>query len=114
MDWWRAYLEAGVVRMRAAGLLRPDTDPEPMALSIFAALQGGLLLMQMTRSIRPLEASPRWSDGGAACGVVATDMKGDLSAALVTWPHPTPYGLTPGRVAADVATGVAEISRFPA
>ena len=57
MDRWRAYLEAGVVRMRAAGLLRPDTDSEPMALSIFAALQGGLLLMQMTRSIRPLEAA---------------------------------------------------------
>src|SRR5258708_6257066 len=35
MDHWRGYLEAGVIRMRAAGLLRPDADPEVIALSIF-------------------------------------------------------------------------------
>ncbi|HSS09810.1 MAG TPA: TetR family transcriptional regulator, partial [Acidimicrobiales bacterium] len=46
MDRWRGYLETGVARMRSAGLLRPDSDPRALALSIFAALQGGLLLTQ--------------------------------------------------------------------
>ena len=57
MDRWRGYLEAGVVRMRAAGLLRSDTDPEGIALAIFAALHGGLLLSQTMHSIRPLQAA---------------------------------------------------------
>jgi AcrR family transcriptional regulator len=57
MDRWRGYLEAGVVRMRAAGLLRSDADPEGIALAIFAALHGGLLLSQTMHSIRPLQAA---------------------------------------------------------
>ncbi len=47
----------GLLRMRSAGTLRPDTDPEKLALSTFAALQGGLLLTQTARSIEPLEAA---------------------------------------------------------
>jgi TetR/AcrR family transcriptional repressor of nem operon len=43
--------------MRSAGTLRPDTDPEKLALSTFAALQGGLLLTQTMQSIAPLEAA---------------------------------------------------------
>jgi AcrR family transcriptional regulator len=57
MDRWRGYLRDGVARMRAAGLLRADTDVERTALSIFAALQGGLLLTQTMRSLEPLEAA---------------------------------------------------------
>jgi Tetracyclin repressor-like, C-terminal domain len=57
MDRWRAYLEAGLVRMRSAGLLRPDADPEKLALSTFAALQGGLLLTQTMQSLQPLDAA---------------------------------------------------------
>jgi AcrR family transcriptional regulator len=57
MDRWRGYLQAGVERMRASGLLRPDADPEAIALAIFAALQGGLLLTQTMRSLKPLEAA---------------------------------------------------------
>jgi AcrR family transcriptional regulator len=57
LDRWRGYLEAGVRRMRAAGLLRPDVDPAAIALSIFASLQGGLLLTQTMQSIEPLEAA---------------------------------------------------------
>ena len=57
MDRWRGYLQAGVARMRSAGILRPDADPEKLALSIFAALQGGLLLTQTMQSIEPLEAA---------------------------------------------------------
>jgi AcrR family transcriptional regulator len=57
MDRWRGYLQAGVERMRTTGLLRSDADPEAIALAIFAALQGGLLLTQTMRSLRPLEAA---------------------------------------------------------
>jgi AcrR family transcriptional regulator len=57
MDRWRGYLQAGLSRMRAAGLLRSDADPETLALSIFAALHGGLLLTHTMQSIEPLEAA---------------------------------------------------------
>jgi len=57
MDRWQEYLEAGLARMRAAGALRADANPRSLALSIFAALRGGLLLMQAMRSLEPLEAA---------------------------------------------------------
>ena len=43
--------------MRSAGLLRPDADPEKLALSTFAALQGGLLLTQTMQPLEPLDAA---------------------------------------------------------
>jgi AcrR family transcriptional regulator len=57
MDHWRGYLRAGLSRMRDAGLLRADTDPDTLALAVFAALHGGLLLTQTMRSLKPLEAA---------------------------------------------------------
>jgi AcrR family transcriptional regulator len=57
MDRWRGYLEAGLTRMRATGLLRADADPETLALSILASLQGGLLLTQTMQSSKPLEVA---------------------------------------------------------
>jgi AcrR family transcriptional regulator len=57
MNRWRGYLEAGLQRMRASGLLRDDADPRALALATFAALHGGLLLTQMMESIEPLEAA---------------------------------------------------------
>jgi AcrR family transcriptional regulator len=57
MDRWRGYLEAGLRRMRSAGLLRADADPERLALSVFASVQGGLLLTQTMQSIEPLKAA---------------------------------------------------------
>jgi AcrR family transcriptional regulator len=57
MDRWRAYLEAGVARMRASGLLGADADPRALALSVLASLQGGLLLTQTMASLEPLEAA---------------------------------------------------------
>jgi AcrR family transcriptional regulator len=57
MNRWRGYLEAGLERMRAAGLLRDDADPERLALSTFASLHGGLLLTQMMESVEPLTAA---------------------------------------------------------
>jgi AcrR family transcriptional regulator len=57
LDRWREYLEAGLTRMRAAGLLRGNADPRALALAIFAALQGGLLLTQTMQSAEPLAAA---------------------------------------------------------
>jgi AcrR family transcriptional regulator len=57
MERWLEYLEAGLQRMRANGLLKPEADPTTLALSIFAALQGGLLLTQTMESLEPLEAA---------------------------------------------------------
>jgi AcrR family transcriptional regulator len=57
MDRWLGYLQAGLERMRSKGMLRPDADPEKLALSVFAALQGGLLLTQTMQSLAPLEAA---------------------------------------------------------
>lgn len=57
MDRWRGYLEAGLRRMQANGLIRPDVDVEALALSTFAALHGGLMLTQTMQSIEPLTAA---------------------------------------------------------
>ncbi len=57
MDRWRDYLRAGLARMLAAGRLRADADLEALSLSVFASLQGGLLLAQAMQSPRPLEAA---------------------------------------------------------
>jgi hypothetical protein len=40
--------------MKARGRLRRDADPEALAESLMAALQGGLLLAKVHRSKRPL------------------------------------------------------------
>ncbi len=57
MDRWRGYLQAGLERMRSAGILRREADPERLALFVFAALQGGLLLSQSMLSLEPLRAA---------------------------------------------------------
>ena len=58
MDRWRGYLQAGVERMRSHGHPRaPRPIREKLALSIFAALQGGLLLTQTMQSLEPLDAA---------------------------------------------------------
>ncbi|MBL7252738.1 TetR/AcrR family transcriptional regulator [Paractinoplanes lichenicola] len=55
-DQWREDLAAGLRRMRDGGLLRPSADPERLALTVFASLQGGLLVMQSQDDIEPLAA----------------------------------------------------------
>jgi AcrR family transcriptional regulator len=57
LDRWRGYLEAGLTRMQAAGLLRADADPRTLALATFAALHGGLMLTQTMQSGEPLAAA---------------------------------------------------------
>lgn len=57
MDAWRQHLTDGLERMRTGGLLRADAEPVALGLSIFAALQGGLLLTQTMQSCEPLRAA---------------------------------------------------------
>lgn len=57
MDAWRDLLAAGVRRMRDAGHVRADTDPERLAVVVLSAVQGGLVLSQPLRASWPLEAA---------------------------------------------------------
>jgi AcrR family transcriptional regulator len=52
---WESYLRRGFTAMQQDGKLVADADPEELASTVMAALQGGLLLAQTRRSERPLE-----------------------------------------------------------
>ena len=52
---WEAAIREGLQAMHARGEL--DADPEDLALATLAALQGGLLLTQLQRRVRPLEVA---------------------------------------------------------
>lgn len=62
MKRWHDYLAEGVKRMKRGGHIAPVASPRDVATSIFAALQGGLLLMKSAHSVEPLEA-------GLTCGI---------------------------------------------
>lgn len=52
---WEALLAAGLGRMREAGVLRPDADPDQLATGIMASVQGGYLLAQTARDVTPMK-----------------------------------------------------------
>jgi TetR/AcrR family transcriptional repressor of nem operon len=54
---WEATIQTGLREMHASARLTPDTDPDTLALALLAALQGGLLLTQIERDTKPLEAA---------------------------------------------------------
>ena len=54
---WEASFVDGFTAMHERGELAPDAHPADLATALMAALQGGLLLAQTTRSTRPLELS---------------------------------------------------------
>jgi AcrR family transcriptional regulator len=54
---WEATIRSGLREMRARGGLTSETDPDTLALALLAALQGGLLLAQIDRDTKPLEAA---------------------------------------------------------
>ena len=54
---WEATIQTGLREMHARGRLIPNTDPDTLALALLAALQGGLLLTQIERDTKPLEAA---------------------------------------------------------
>ncbi len=54
---WEAAIRACLQGMRDRGQLVPAADPGQLAEAMLAALQGGLLLAQIERSVRPLAAA---------------------------------------------------------
>jgi TetR/AcrR family transcriptional repressor of nem operon len=54
---WETTIQRGLREMHARGRLMPDADPDTLALALLAALQGGLLLTQIQRDTKPLEAA---------------------------------------------------------
>jgi len=56
-DRWADAFRLGLEAMQRSGQLRPDADPQVLSLAVLAALQGGLLVGQAQRDVRPLEAA---------------------------------------------------------
>jgi TetR/AcrR family transcriptional regulator, transcriptional repressor for nem operon len=54
---WSAAIGDGLRRLHQTGRLRSGTDPDDLAVTLLAALQGGLLLAQVQRDTRPLETA---------------------------------------------------------
>src|SRR5580700_7258892 len=56
-EQWSAAIGDGLRNLYAAGGLPPGADPDDLAVTLLAALQGGLLLAQVQRDTRPLETA---------------------------------------------------------
>jgi AcrR family transcriptional regulator len=54
---WQAAIGDGLRRLHQAGQLPAGTDPDALAVTLLATLQGGLLLAQVQRDTRPLETA---------------------------------------------------------
>jgi TetR/AcrR family transcriptional regulator, transcriptional repressor for nem operon len=54
---WSAALGDGLRTLQAAGHLPAGVTPDDLAVTLLAALQGGLLLAQVQRDTRPLETA---------------------------------------------------------
>jgi TetR/AcrR family transcriptional regulator, transcriptional repressor for nem operon len=56
-DQWAAALGDGLRSLHAEGKLPPGVDPDDLAITLLATLEGGLLLAQAQRSTRPFETA---------------------------------------------------------
>jgi TetR/AcrR family transcriptional regulator, transcriptional repressor for nem operon len=56
-DQWTAAIGDGLRSLHAEGKLPPDVDPDDLAITLLATLEGGLLLAQVQRSTRPFETA---------------------------------------------------------
>jgi TetR/AcrR family transcriptional regulator, transcriptional repressor for nem operon len=54
---WEEGIRSGLRAMHERGELRKDADPNRLATALLAAVQGGLLLTQIRRNTKPLEAA---------------------------------------------------------
>ena len=54
---WQAAISEGLRRLHQAGQLPDGTDPDALAVTLLATIQGGLLLAQVQRDPRPLETA---------------------------------------------------------
>jgi TetR/AcrR family transcriptional repressor of nem operon len=51
---WESFLSDGLRKMQTKGLLRDDADPDALAESTIAVLQGGYLVSSAKRDVRPM------------------------------------------------------------
>jgi AcrR family transcriptional regulator len=56
-DQWAAAIGDGLRSLHAEGKLPPGVDPDDLAITLLATLEGGLLLAQAQRSTRPFETA---------------------------------------------------------
>jgi TetR/AcrR family transcriptional repressor of nem operon len=56
-DQWAAAISDGLQSLHSAGKLPSGIDPDDLATTLLATLQGGLLLAQVQRSTRPFETA---------------------------------------------------------
>ena len=56
-DQWAAVIGDALRSLHADGKLPPGIDPDDLATTLLATLQGGLLLAQVQRSTRPFETA---------------------------------------------------------
>jgi AcrR family transcriptional regulator len=56
-EQWQAAIGNGLRRAHSAGRLPAGVDPDDLAVTVLAVLQGGLLLAQAQRDSRPLETA---------------------------------------------------------
>ncbi len=56
-DQWAAAIGDGLRSLHAEGKLPSDVDPDDLAITLLATLEGGLLLAQAQRSTRPFETA---------------------------------------------------------
>lgn len=54
---WQELIVDALDRMQEAGMLSDEADTEQLAVGLMAALQGGYLLAQTARNIRPMEVA---------------------------------------------------------
>ncbi|HTZ94721.1 MAG TPA: TetR/AcrR family transcriptional regulator [Streptosporangiaceae bacterium] len=54
---WSAAISDGLSSLQAAGYLPDGTDPDDLAVTLLAVIQGGLLLAQVQRNTGPLETA---------------------------------------------------------
>jgi AcrR family transcriptional regulator len=54
---WEGGIRSGLRAMHARGTLPKDANPDRLATALLAAVQGGLLLTQIRRNTKPLEAA---------------------------------------------------------
>jgi TetR/AcrR family transcriptional repressor of nem operon len=56
-EQWSAAISDGLQALHTAGHLRAGLHPDDLAVTLLAAVQGGLLLAQVQRDTRPLETA---------------------------------------------------------
>src|SRR5690242_10850322 len=56
-DQWAAAIGDGLRSLQADGKLASDIDPDDLATTLLATLQGGILLAQVHRSSQPIETA---------------------------------------------------------